>query len=256
MFLPPPPPPETPNRGYPGQTLLFGKRRGGGGGGRRGGGGGGGGVDRNDEGNSNFSQYANSPNNRTSKHLLVSVVNTLLKEVELGAWVPFPVRRVRFFFLRNMIHQHPVQQVSGARRGGGGGGGMVYWRVKLILCIADITNKAPGPWNCTSKPQRVVMTSCVAARKYRPSAIHAIATPKKVRHKSGFSTQMVKCLSICQGAQLKSRVERTETWSTAADRPAARHRPAVFFGHVRLVALSLPQGKIDFHFKNMCCLSF
>jgi len=58
---------------------------GGGGGGGGGGGWGGGGVDRNDEGNSNFSQYANSPNNRTSKHLLVSVVNTLLKEVELGA---------------------------------------------------------------------------------------------------------------------------------------------------------------------------
>jgi hypothetical protein len=30
----------------------------------------------------------------------------------------------------------------------------------------------------------------------------------------------------------------------AADRPAA----AVFFGHVRLVALSLPQGNIDFRF--------
>ena len=73
-----------------------------------------GGADRNDEGNSSFSQYANSPNNRTSKHLLVSVVNTLLMEVGLAAWVPFPVRRVGFFFSKNVIHQRPVQQVSGA----------------------------------------------------------------------------------------------------------------------------------------------
>ena len=57
----------------------------------------GGGTDRNDEGNSSFSQYANSPNNRRSKHLLVSVVNTLLREVELAAWFPFPVRCVGFF---------------------------------------------------------------------------------------------------------------------------------------------------------------
>jgi hypothetical protein len=67
---------------------------------------------------------------------------------------------------------------------------------------------------------------------------------------------MVNCLCICKGAQLKSRVERTETLSAAADRPAACHRPAVFFGHVRLVALSLPQGKIDFRFKNICCFEF
>ena len=140
--------------------------------------------------------------------------------------------------------------------GVGWGGGMVYWRLNLILRTADITNKAPGPWTCTSKPQRFVMTSCLAAKKYRPSVIHAIATPQKVRHKSGFSTQMVKCLCTCKGAHLKSRVELSETWSAAADRPAACHHPAVFFGHVRLVALSLPRGKIDFRFRNILLFQF
>jgi len=87
---------------------------------------------------------------------------------------------------------------------------------------------------------------------YRNSPAYGKVTFRKVRpipilRDSNLSINMVKCVCEHKGIQnpVKIRTQRTGIWPAAARLPRCRcYRPAVFFCHLRLIALSLSQEKI------------
>jgi hypothetical protein len=93
----------------------------------------------------------------------------------------------------------------------------------------------------------------------RPSPTCAIDTFWDVRASGiGFRCgRMYIVYILYKGIQLKTKLHRPGAWSAAGWPPRrVRHRPTVFFHHVRLIALSLPQGKIRRCFKNCHYFSF
>ena len=69
-------------------------------------------------------------------------------------------------------------------------------------------------------------------------------TLRKVRRKSEFSTHMVNYWCSHREFSWNPNSQYTRTWSVAAWPPRRLcYRPAVFFCHIRLTALSFPHGK-------------
>ena len=67
------------------------------------------------------------------------------------------------------------------------------------------------------------------------------------------SSNMIKCISIYSGGQVKSSLQRNGTWSAVAWPPLRScYRPAVFFLPLRLMALLFPQEKKIRHAYDKC----
>ena len=83
-------------------------------------------------------------------------------------------------------------------------------------------------------------------------------TFRKIRGlKSVLSIHVVKCIYICRGVQLKSRLQGTGMWSPPAWPPHFQGcRPSVFFRYLSLMALSCSQGIIRRAFSKCYYLSF
>jgi len=89
----------------------------------------------------------------------------------------------------------------------------------------------------------------VAVVKFRTQTLPHLGSSQvpKVRRLVESSNNMCKSTRICinKGGHLKSKLQHTGIWSAAAWPPLHLcYHPAVFFRHLRVIALSLPQVKI------------
>ena len=89
----------------------------------------------------------------------------------------------------------------------------------------------------------------------RHSLTYTVVMFWKIQLKSNFygselNIQIVNCLYMYKGIQLKPKFQHTETWSSAAQLPCQLcYRLAVFFCHL-LIMLSCSEGKI-WRFKDV-----
>ena len=112
----------------------------------------------------------------------------------------------------------------------------------------------------------VCLCVCVCVRNYiyRPSPTDAMGiyvpehpAPSRILRKLDLSARARARTHTHTRVQLKSKLQYTGTWSAAARQLNRQcYHPAVFFHHLRLVALSLPQRKIRHAFKNVTASIF